>query len=66
MFGAAAQVSHDQLRPAEDPGVEALQDEVRGCGASAGHQEGVMDIAVAVRPDVQDPALRSELLGYGK
>lgn len=28
------------------------------------HQEGVMDIAVAVRPDVQDPARRGELLSY--
>lgn len=48
MFGAGAQVSHDQLRPAEDPGVEALQDEVRGRGAFYGYQEGVMDVAVAV------------------
>lgn len=30
------------------------------------HQEGVMDIAVAVRPDVQDPGLWSELRCYDK
>ena len=35
-------------------------------GALHRHQEGVIDIAVAIFPEVQDPALGGELLGHGQ
>ena len=44
--------------------IEALQNKVRFCRALHRHQEGVIDIAVAVFPEVQDPALGGELPGY--
>ena len=59
-----AEVPHDQFRLAEHVKVEALQDKKRFCRARQRHQEGVIDIAVAVFPDVQDPALGGELPGH--
>ena len=58
------EVSHDQFRPAEYVQIEALQNKVRFCRARNRHQEGIIDIAVAVFPEVQDLALGGELLGY--
>jgi hypothetical protein len=43
-----------------------LQDKVRFCRALNRHQESVVDIAVAILPEVQDPARRCELLGHGQ
>jgi hypothetical protein len=45
-------------------GIEALQNKVRLCRARNHHQEGIIDIAAAIFPEVQDPALGGELLGY--
>ena len=44
--------------------IEALQNKVRFRRALNRHQEGVIDIAVAIFPEVQDPALGGKLLGY--
>ena len=65
MVAHGGKVSHDQFRPREHAKVEALQDKVRFGGALHRHQEGVVDIAVAVFPEVQDPALGGELLSNG-
>ena len=64
MVAHDTEVSHDQFRPAKHLEVEALQNKVRFCRALHRHQEGVIDIAVAIFPEVQDLALGGELLGY--
>jgi len=64
--GEGAQVLHDKFRTGKDPGIEALEDEVLGTRIGYRHQEGVVDVALAVFPDFQDLALGGELLGGGK
>jgi hypothetical protein len=64
MVAHDTEVSHDQFRPAKNVGIEALQNKVRCRGALNRHQEGVIDIAAAIFPDIQDPALGGELCGY--
>ena len=61
MAGHDGKVSHDQFRLREHPEVEALQNKVRFCRSRHRHQEGVIDIAVAVFPEVPDLTLEGEL-----
>jgi hypothetical protein len=59
--GEGAQVLHDEVRAGKDPGIEALQDEMFGNRTRHRHQEGVVDVALAICPDVQDALLRGEM-----
>ena len=65
MLGEGAHVLHDQFRLTKHPRVDALQNKVLFCCAIQGYQEGVMDIAISIFPDVQDPAPGFELVGNG-
>ena len=64
MVAYGTKVFHDQFRPAEHLEVEALQDKVRFGGALHRHQEGVVDIAGAILPEVPDLSLEDELPGH--
>jgi hypothetical protein len=66
VLGADGEVPHHQFRPLKHPGIEALQDEVPVSGGRHRHQEGVIDVAAAVFPDIRDLALEAELLGGGE
>ena len=65
MLGEGAEIPHDQFRLTKHPRVEALQDKVRFSRGIQGYQEGVIDIAAPIFPDIQDPAWWRELLGNG-
>jgi hypothetical protein len=62
MGGDEAQVGHDQFRPVKDRGVKALQDKVRFAWGLQSYQEGIINIALPIFPEVQDSTRKGELL----
>lgn len=74
MLGQGAQVPHDQFRLPKNLGIQTLQDKTRFPRDFQGYyrgkvphryQEGVIDIAAAIFPNVQDLPLGGELRGHG-
>ena len=66
MLCGDAHIEHDKFRLVKHQCVDALQDKVFFPFAIQCYQKGVIDIAVAEFPEVNDPALWPELLCNSK